>query len=260
MTCLFKFSGLRIVNYLNFTFTFFVLADGNEKYNYLYLCLGWRALEIPLTDTVPLPKCVILDALGGEFRITVPLPLPVLFPRNWNGNHVWQHGNSTEPSPLASLRCSMIPRGSWLVFADSWKMLEQMQARLRAQRCQDGRSHALLEYLGLAAIVRHAVCSRKTIRTQQILLQILCTFLRDSETHFKTPRRREICGNSADKSVQNSAQQNQYTKKLRKNSGHKESVPKDLRQKSVWTFRLFPRCSDLKSLSASEIATKIASK
>ena len=32
------------------------------------------------------------------------------------------------------------------------KILEQMQACLLAQRCHDGRSHALLEYVGLAAI------------------------------------------------------------------------------------------------------------
>ena len=42
MTCLFNFSGLRIVNYLTFTFTFFIRADGNSNYNYLYLWLGWR--------------------------------------------------------------------------------------------------------------------------------------------------------------------------------------------------------------------------
>ena len=36
-----------------------------------------------------------------------------------------------------------------------------MQACLSAQRCHDGRSHALLEYVGLAAIVWRAVCSRK---------------------------------------------------------------------------------------------------
>ena len=37
MTCLFNFLGLRIVNYLTFTFTFFILADGN-----------WSTIALPV--------------------------------------------------------------------------------------------------------------------------------------------------------------------------------------------------------------------
>ena len=80
-------------------------------------------------------------------------------------------------------------------FADFhfWKILEQMQACISAQRCHDGRSHALLEYVGLAAVVWHAVCLRKrrgngvppragAIRTPRIFPRIFCAFLRDSGT------------------------------------------------------------------------------
>ena len=67
---------------------------------------------------------------------------------------------------LLSVRIALKFLGHW--FAERilrrflfWKILEHMQARLSAQRCHDGRSHASLEYVGLAAIVWGAVCSRK---------------------------------------------------------------------------------------------------
>ena len=48
-------------------------------------------------------------------------------------------------------------------FADFyfWKILEQTKGSLWALRCHNGRSHALLNCLCLAAIVWHAVCSRQ---------------------------------------------------------------------------------------------------
>ena len=85
-------------------------------------------------------------------------------------------------------------------FADFyfWKILEQTKAGLWALRCHDGRSHALLNCLCLAAIVWHAVCSR---HRKWIFPQISCAFVRDSgapNSIFEAPeRRRKICGKSA---------------------------------------------------------------
>ena len=104
-----------------------------------------------------------------------------------------------------------------------------MQACSSAQRCHDGRSHALLEYVGLAAVVWRIVCLSKrrgngvpppsrAIRMPRIFLRIFCAFLRDSGTPiFQAPkRRRKICGKWAQKWAQNWAQKSAHQKSAQK--------------------------------------------
>ena len=128
-----------------------------------------------------------------------------------------------------------------------WKILEQMQACSSAQRCHDGRSHALLEYVGLAAVVWRIVCLSKrrgnvvpppsrAIRMRRIFPSISCAFLRDSGTPiFQAPkRRRKICGKWAQKWAQNWAQKSAHQKSAQKwaqKSAHQKWAQKSAHQK-----------------------------
>ena len=120
--------------------------------------------------------------------------------------------------------CGFGARGQ--VFSRGWcfaedfylkTILEQIQACLSAQRCHGGHSHALREYMGLAAIVWHAVCSRKQrwngvpplagpLGRRRFFRRFSAHFLPDSGTPiFKTPKcQRKISGKSARKSAQKS--------------------------------------------------------
>ena len=69
MTCLFSSVGPRIGNSMTLTFTFLILADWNENYNYL-LAAGFACQCNSTITSLFLPS--------GDLQITSPLPLPVL--------------------------------------------------------------------------------------------------------------------------------------------------------------------------------------
>ena len=133
------------------------------------------------------------------------------------------------------------------------KILEQMQACLSAQRYHDGRSHALLEYVGLAAIVWCAVCSRKR-RWNGVPPRVgpfgRRRFFRRFSAHFCVTlehlffkRRRKLRTKNQCKNGRKKGRKNLRTKNLRKNP--------------VWTFRLSGRWKPEKK-TQKKICAKLA--
>ena len=60
---------------MTFAFTFLILADRHDNYNYLYFRLGSCVISVPLL--------LVELSRGGELRTILPLTLPFLFLRNY---------------------------------------------------------------------------------------------------------------------------------------------------------------------------------